>query len=141
MEAQQAEIETQKAQMKAQQTEVDTQLKILQMEKEEALARLRVLEQVMGESATSDWSIPAELQDPVERTSEYVLKHNVCNDTELSPVRLPNNTVLTLNTETTQLQMPEPFQVYNTSASMQQTASPLADNKVTSSVKPQPAKP
>lgn len=33
--------------------------------------------------------------------------------------------------------MPEPLQVYNTSASMQQTASPLSDNKVTSSDKPQ----
>lgn len=86
----QAEMKAQQAAQQAvadtQQAEADSLIKILLMEREEAaaLARLRALEQAMRESANSDSSILAELQDPVKCTSEYVLKHNVYNDTVIS---------------------------------------------------------
>lgn len=89
----------------------------------------------MGESTNLDCSIPAEMEDPIER-SEYVLRHSICNDTESSPL-LPNITVWTLNTETSNLHKPEPLQVHKASAFIQKTTSPPANDKVAPSNKPQ----
>ena len=83
-----ADAESKKAQssLAKKEAEMESQIKILQIEKEEAgaLARLKVLEQAMGQSTNSDCLIPAELEDPIDRTSEYVLKHNVYKDRVIS---------------------------------------------------------
>ncbi|KAM3855873.1 uncharacterized protein M6D78_000931 [Vipera latastei] len=114
--AHQAEVE---AQNKARQAESKYKIKILRMEREETAARakLKVYEQAMQEGTDVDCSIPIEVEDPMESTSQYVLKHNVCNNAELSSVLPTNNAVLTHHTETPEPQRPAPLQHHNTSAS------------------------
>ncbi|KAM3835215.1 uncharacterized protein M6D78_009958 [Vipera latastei] len=113
------------------------------MEREETAARakLKVYEQAMQEGTDVDCSIPIEVEDPMEHTSQYVLKHNVCNNAEPSSVLPTNNAVLTHHrdprttkactsstpqvrqlyflrtSETPELQRPAPLQHHNTSAS------------------------
>ncbi|KAM3856567.1 uncharacterized protein M6D78_001413 [Vipera latastei] len=121
--ARQAEMEAQstahQAEEEARQAEVVTLMKILQIEKERAAARakLKVYEQAMQEGTDSDCSISIEVEDPMERTSQYMLRHNVCNDPEPSSALPTNNAVLTHHTETPELQKSAPPPQYNTGAS------------------------
>ncbi|XP_073505330.1 uncharacterized protein [Phyllobates terribilis] len=65
------------AELEAQLKKQEAQLKMLQTEREEAatLAKLKVLEQALSQDANMDCFIPGEMEDPADRTTDYVLKH------------------------------------------------------------------
>ncbi|KAM4017448.1 uncharacterized protein ACNLHF_007078 [Anomaloglossus baeobatrachus] len=74
-----AQMEDQRNEREAERNKMETQkkLKILQAEKEEAtaLAKLKILEQVLGQDHNSDCLIPGEMEDSVEHTIDYLLRH------------------------------------------------------------------
>ncbi|KAL7830136.1 hypothetical protein SRHO_G00312630 [Serrasalmus rhombeus] len=73
-----ADMAKKQAEVAQLEAETEARLKILQMEKEEAaaLAKLKVLEQALDQDSDLDCSIPADVEDPADRTANYVLKQS-----------------------------------------------------------------
>ncbi|XP_041417427.1 uncharacterized protein LOC121393319 [Xenopus laevis] len=94
-----AEVARKQAEAARKRAEMEAELEILQMEKEKAaaIARLKVFEQALGEWHEPDCPIPAESEDPVERTSKYVLNQDSSNDNQ-SILQNPRITPATHNT-------------------------------------------
>ncbi|KAM9313163.1 uncharacterized protein PAF06_011121 [Gastrophryne carolinensis] len=118
-----AEMAQRQAEAKAEMVnrEAEAQLKILQMEKEEAaaLAKLKVLEQALGQDTDLDGSIPAgmEVEDPADRTANYVLKQS----SPTPPAMLPT---------------PAALQTYHTAVPVKHQMMPPTQIKVISSIIP-----
>eukprot|EP00079_Xenopus_tropicalis_P036616 XP_017950387.1 PREDICTED: uncharacterized protein LOC101733460 [Xenopus tropicalis] len=148
---QQAEAARKKAEMEA-------ELEILQMEKEKAsaIARLKVLEQALGGVHDQDCLIPTESEDPVERTSKYVLNQDASNAKEPSLQRpgttpathstgqslipVTSNTAVPYSAQPAELQMPAQQQVSHTDIVTQHKILPPTITQVDCSSKLQPAK-